>query len=232
MTPASDLHDPIISIHIPKTAGTAFADVLTRNFGDTVGFYYGQDHPKTHPALRHLGRPASPADMAMIKDAGLKVIHGHFSVRRFLSVCPDPARYWIWLRDPIERIVSEYFFNKNRSDGVHPLAKALHENDLSIGDYAKLKKAVNLQTRNVQPFAIEDFGFVGITEFYDDCVELSGLEPAPAENRTQNQTRGKETVAFEDRLAIARRNASDMALYSAAIQRISRASRKLRQPSG
>lgn len=214
--------DPIISIHIPKTAGTAFADVLTRNFGDAVGFYYGPDHPKTHPALRSLPRRANPETLAEIKNAGIKVIHGHFPSGRFRDAIPDPKNYWIWLRDPIERIISEYFFNKNRSDAVHPLAKALQEQNLSLTDYAKQKKAANLHIKHVRPFEIVDFGFVGITEFYDECVELSGLTPAPATERVQNATREKKIVAIPDRKTIARQNIADLALYSAALQRVMR----------
>lgn len=212
----------IVSIHIPKTAGTAFADVLSRNYGSAVGFLYGPGHPKTHPVLRNLSRTVTEDQLRHIEDAGIRVVHGHFSARRFLDVVPDPKNYWVWVRDPIERVVSEYFFNKDRDDADNPLARKLRERNLSLTSYAKRKRAANLQFRSIRPLDIDDFGFVGVTEFYDESLALSGLKPAPEKQRRKNVTHNKQTVTHRQRCLIAGNNVDDIALYSAALQRITR----------
>jgi len=221
----------IISIHIPKTAGTAFADVLTQNFGDAVGFYYGPKHKKTHPLLRGLGAPATADDIARAEDAGIRIIHGHFHARRFRLVKPDPSDYWVWLRDPAERIISEFFFHKGRRDVKNPVAVAVRNGALSLAEFAKEKQIKNLQSRLIEPFTIDEIGFVGLTELYDDCIELSGLTPAPPETRVRNTTRDKPEVAAKERNAIARANFADVVLHADALRRIGRERRGIKRPS-
>ena len=210
----------IVSLHVPKTAGTAFADVLTQNYGSAVAFAYGPDHPKTHPLLRQL--PASiPAEtIAKLEQEGVRVVHGHFSAHRYLEAVPDPARYWMWLRDPVERMISEYYFNRGRDDAENPQVAQIREENLSLGDYAAKTRTRNLHKHLLGPLKIEELGFVGISEFFDECLALTGLAPLPKKTRLRNVTRNKEPVDIDTRRVIARNNIIDIALYSAALQRV------------
>ena len=222
---------PVISVHIPKTAGTAFADVLVANFGDAVAFSYGNRHPKTHPLLKEIGRPSGPDDLKRIADAGIRIIHGHFFVRRFRQLGIEPSNVWVWLRDPAERLISEYYFNRGRDDVINPLATALQAENLSLVDYARRKDARNLQHRLLQPYDIDDLGFVGLTEFYDDCLELTGLTVPPAASRTRNATKAKEPVDRKTRAALSRLNFADQMRYGDAVRRLSRERRAFHQES-
>ncbi len=211
----------VISLHVPKTAGTAFADVLVANHGDAVAFCYGAGHPKTHPLLRDLPKgPIAAATLTALQDEGIRILHGHFSARRYVDAIPDPTRYWMWLRDPVERVISEYFFNSNRQDPDSPLVARIRDENLSLVDYAEIRATRNLHSLVLGPLDITDIGFVGISEFFDESLALTGLQPLPKDTRLRNVTRNKSRIDLDTRRTIARYNLRDMALYSAALQRV------------
>lgn len=95
-------YDPdhtLISLHIPKTAGTSFRGVLETWFADRL----------------HLHYPAWGLPLGGVADARGVCIHGHFNVDRALGVqdCyPDASQFITVLRDPFARFVSLWFFLK------------------------------------------------------------------------------------------------------------------------
>ncbi|MGC1272109.1 MAG: hypothetical protein WBC44_00270 [Planctomycetaceae bacterium] len=149
----------LISLHVPKTAGTAFTDVLVRNYGKE-GVYL--DYQKKN--LDAIGPEA-------------RVIHGHFSVQRYLDDFRGAPRI-AWLRHPVNWMISFYYFSKNgpRLEG-DKLRCDLHDGDLSLLEFAEHPKARNvISSQFFLGMDLEEFLFLGVQEhFREDLQDLGRL---------------------------------------------------------
>ena len=107
---------PAIFMHIQKTAGTTITEAVRRHYrNDFVS--HGD----------YLNR-----DAASLKKTAF--ISGHFGFeysRQFMD-----GRYsFTFLRDPVERILSLYYFSRTRDPGEYPIYRAAHT--LGVADYLR-----------------------------------------------------------------------------------------------
>ncbi|NET78583.1 DUF563 domain-containing protein [Okeania hirsuta] len=153
----------IISVHVPKTAGTAFKKVLEQVYGFESVIV---DYPGAHRKRFNNQWEA--------RKSQIKVIHGHFGVNKYEKYFPE-AKKIAWIRHPIHRLISHYFFWLN-----HPLNKIentsqrlLVENQISLLEFAQLPDIKNITSRFLNRREVTDFYFVGIQElFKEDLNEL------------------------------------------------------------
>lgn len=103
---------PALFLHIQKTAGTSIVELATK--------YYGQANVCSHGDF--LGK--QPSDFASVP-----FISGHFGYDFARSLMP--SRYcFTFLRDPSERILSYYYFCKQRDPNEFWIYKLAQERDL------------------------------------------------------------------------------------------------------
>lgn len=148
----------IISVHVPKTAGTAFRNVLIKIYGEdkVFGDYDRQNINKL---------------LTEIKSQKINAIHGHFQVEKYDNHFAEAKRI-IWLRDPVKRLISNYWHQitriKKRKMGLElgDLDKEL--NTESLLRYASKPQISNLMSSYFQKRDLQDFWFVGITEFLQE----------------------------------------------------------------
>jgi hypothetical protein len=98
-----DNKKPIISIHIPKCAGTSFRNVLSSWFGEKLKYNYFNEKEKK-PPTRH---------SIMGEDGRGVCIHGHFNKDRSFGIhdyYPEVNQFVTMLREPFEVFVSRYFY--------------------------------------------------------------------------------------------------------------------------
>lgn len=152
----------VISLHIPKTAGTAFRKVLQQVYGNT-GIIL--DYPGEY-------RKFFQSEWTTRK-AQIKAIHGHFPLNKYEKYFPH-ARTIIWLRNPIERLISHYFFWKNIPKtnvqaGIH---NVLLEKRLSLLEFAQLEEMQNHTLKFCPGKKADDFDFVGLQEFFLEDLKI------------------------------------------------------------
>jgi hypothetical protein len=222
--------DCLIFLHITKTGGTTLYSVLDRQF--------------PRPSVYHMPVRQTDqmlADLLAMPDEqrrGIRLIRGHivFGVHRAL---PQACGYITMLRDPVDRIVSHYYY---------VLATPQHRNHelvtrraMSLADYATSGLTSDLdngQTRVVSgigdevpiggchrehvELAIEHidqhFALAGVTERYDETLLLAahllGWRDLHYERHNVTPRRAAlNEVPEADRRAIAEYNAADVHLY-------------------
>lgn len=118
------MRDLFVHIHIPKCGGTTVADFLKRNFGTRLLL--------TSSVLNDYQYDAVQVEKIINHHPDVECISGH----KLSTDLPYYRTDWnivafSWVRDPVERFISHYFFHRNHTTLV-PEAK-----QLSLVEYTK-----------------------------------------------------------------------------------------------
>lgn len=89
----------LLSIHIPKTAGRTFQEILRAQYGvDSV-------LSLNHHYLRNQGE-----QLTAYPTETYPVIHGHLPYKQISAVGNAHSKYITWLRHPVDRVISNYHY--------------------------------------------------------------------------------------------------------------------------
>jgi len=216
--PASGLE--LISIHIPKTAGTSFRNTLKGVYGEqgVVRLDIGLVRQEVRVNEQRYEQRQLPAPT--------RVAHGHFSyplLKKNFDL-PEGLPIITWLRDPVERVISNYFYLAKRlAEELEEERKGLNilkKMQRSLLEYAEYEPSQNRMAKFLEGLALEDLLFVGIQEDYDRSLErlagLLGWEDYPVfhHNLTGEKDRG---VTPAERARIRELNQRDVVLYERAL---------------
>ena len=213
----------IVSLHIPKTGGTSFGAVMEQAWPGGVAYFYRPGNRLTHPLLRDRDRLGDADLLAELEATGIRVMHGHAPADWFRDAVPDPSRYWTWVRDPVERVISAYYYLQGRArrlatreDQGNGEAPRDRVRGKTLEQFAKRRQHRNMQTRALAGFALPDMGFVGITERFDESLAILGL-PALENAGPKNVNKARPEIDPAIRRLIRRFNDEDIALYERAL---------------
>lgn len=146
---------PLISIHIPKTGGTTFLELLSDQYKDKLLLDYG------------LSREDGPSK---VNQGKYDCVHGHFISDKYAAI--KDAEFVLWLRNPIQRLFSQYYFWKQNSYPHSPAWRRFYLEEWSFADFALFPGFRNGQSKYVGSLDINAARVVGITEFYNESLEL------------------------------------------------------------
>ena len=160
MTTVFDSPVELISVHIPKTAGSTFGHVILPQVYSQNSILYDNNF--------------LPID-TLIQEGKLtqktRVIHGHFSAEKYREYFPN-AKIVIWLRNPILLLISAYYFwiaasiDNIRYNENH---RYVVENKLDFSAFVKQPFTHNIISNYfAKGMKLTDFYFVGIQEFFID----------------------------------------------------------------
>lgn len=217
----SEANELIVSIHVPKTGGETFRDILEAMTDGHVQRDYA-DRPLAPPSV---GRRLRLAAARPHLEPGTRAVHGHFIATKYYRRFPE-ARYMAWLREPVERLASHYHYWKRSPDRQNPTCRRLIEEDLSLPAFAALPEMRDVQTRFLGEVPVARLDFVGLTERYQTSLELFRRAFYPGlvvdgERRNVNPERSGEGYGLDEatRAAIADLNREDVQLYAEAERR-------------
>ncbi len=145
-----------ISIHIPKTAGTALGYTFDYGSGRRILYDYKDDYSN-----------AKMDDLAWwmqhkpFMERRFDFIHGHFFYEKYADLFPD-GDFLACLRHPVERIISQFnHVIEAANDWQH---EAIKEHNMDAADFAAFDGVHDAHARHLQGREIEDYDFVFITE--------------------------------------------------------------------
>lgn len=214
-------------VHIPKTGGTTLHNVLSR-------FY-----PKgTWTHIQKVTTPLREEAERRAKQQEKYLIKGHLNISEVVNI---PGNFvFTFLRPPVSRVISHYFFLKEQPPVKH--YEYLNRPDTTIESFYALKEKKDIDNCLVRyiggehqtPFgeigeghyqrALEQLknriDFTGFQEFYDESLIMLSTHldsPLPV-YRKKNLTQKKEKVSEPTLEFIREANKWDVLLYDEALK--------------
>ena len=224
------MDETLFFLHLPRTAGTTLNAILHDNFPPeaVLSVYTREDYQRC--------RMLDAAELEHIR-----LIEGHLQPESFEppSLYGRPLRMFTLLREPLDRLVSEYVFQKSWPE--NHLYAYLNENGISFREYltsdvpllkfrgknfvSHCLAGVFAQDRDMgevlalaKKHLAECFCVVGIQERFDESLLLLageiGLQKLCYERRNMLRPGATSGVSAEDRALAASLNSADLELYA------------------
>ena len=168
----------IFSIHIPKTAGSFFGQVLESIHPDIQFFNYGINAPETRIYLKGelkefpVGEDLESYFFKYINDnqKGLAIMHGHVWKKHFVYKNPD-AKILTWVREPAQRLYSHYEFFKRIPHSGNKRYEKFKKSNQSFLEFATDPLNQNRQTKILDGVQLDLLSFVGVVEKINQSIK-------------------------------------------------------------
>ena len=182
------LQRPIVFCHFPKAGGSSIARMLYSQF--RTGCLHDYDHD---PLCQHSGETVDHLPRET------NCVWGHFQASRYDKV--KDRFLFTFLRDPIENLLSIYFFWQYFPRSSNPLHQKFLDEMPDIIGFAKYGPMRHLMSESYfGGFDMEKFDFIGFHDTRDaDLVALNKLtglnfRPGVYDNKTLNGAEKREAI--------------------------------------
>ena len=160
----------IISLHIPKTGGSSFGDILRSVYKDKLWVNYDRQWSKS--AVTNTKLPNN-----------MECFHGHFEFDAFEEMFPTAIKI-TWIRDPVERTISLYNHIMHRPDKKNDMIMKIYEQKPSLLEFSRIPWVKNHSLVYLGDAKPSDFAFIGFVDSYSDslktCAKLLGWSFVPS----------------------------------------------------
>jgi len=180
----------LIFVHIPKTAGTTFKNLLVN-----AGINYNEviDIDSDITDVKYNTRQGLPGAVSVKPDPNIKVISGHFDAKRILSILPanlNNIELISWVRNPIQRMLSNYHYYLK--SGTYYGERASESRKYEIMDVKTFctHREKNNTLKQFLNIPIDKFKFIGISEYFEKELvrfkDVTGLDLKPKQTKIVN----------------------------------------------
>ena len=211
----------IVSVHIPKTAGTSLGCGLRERFGDRLLDDY-EDRPlsdspeaEQHRRTSRAAVRASGADLIARYDA----VHGHFIADKYAALPGDP-RFCVILRDPVARAASHYRQWTALPNPVNAMSAKVIEEDLDLAAFTALPGQASIYSLFLGAVPLDRFAVVGLTEAYEQTLKLfEAVTGIAVPARQDNVADNRPWVSPAEHRALAAAQPDNMRIFDQARRR-------------
>lgn len=127
----------VIFIHIPRTAGVSLDAILERQYNPAkIYSLYSQEKLDEFNKLSEK------------KKANIQLLNGHFMSYGIHERLPNPSTYITMMREPIDRVISHYYFVRRSPN--HYLHETVMSKNMSLQEYVGSELSIEInngQTR-------------------------------------------------------------------------------------
>lgn len=211
----------LLSIHIPKTAGSSLFELIKINYGnEACKEYKREDVYELQKKNKNLIDDLSNK---------IKAVHGHLYFKETLElVKKEKPKIITWFRDPINRVISNYaFFIKRLHDDPSTFNEAefinQHRRNESILTYASHEENRNCMVQFIDGLELRDLQFFGFVETIEnDIMELANLLSwqycnITKENENTQFKKQYINISIEEIERLKELNSLDIKLYNKAL---------------
>ena len=216
----------LISVHLPKTAGTSFKASLATHFGDRYRDDYGDQAISQSQHERFAAAMSAGMLIAQQGLDGIDCVHGHFLPLKYQSLDTRGTLTFVtWMREPVARLLSHYDYWQESYDEKTAAShhRQVMEEGWTLERFCLSEKFRNIYTQYLWCFPLERFAFIGITEHYDEDMRefserflTSDISPQHLNATKYGLSRHSVDEAFLDEVRAF--HAADMRLYQRALQ--------------
>lgn len=165
----ADAYDDFIRIFLPKNIKS---DELPMEWKPNL------IHRLTSWARRSLPTPTAegtinihPRPLHRLLRRDTKVLHGHFPFNKIERIYKKNKTYLItWMRDPVERVISNYYFFIKRVQD-NSLPNTANRKNETLLEYARHEDNRNRMSYFLSGLELSDIDFIGFTEYFDDDLD-------------------------------------------------------------
>ena len=157
----------ILFIHIPKTAGISFRKGLEEIYSDRLCKDYSDSIFDSWRRREDSMRAVYQNRAALICD--YDVIYGNFPVPKYSllnSDGDDSTLFCTLLRDPVDRVISEYRSLTTKPDPQR------HAKNMTLTEFAGSYPQRKIYSLFTKGMPLYQFAFIGITEEYTRSLDL------------------------------------------------------------
>lgn len=158
----------IISIHIAKTGGRSFFEILKNEYGNVLDprtkrtdFFPDKDY--SNPLIDRIPEEVS-------------VMHGHLHYKHIKDIHQHyNPKIIAWLREPVDRIISNYYYMIGRVNEIGESHPQYRKRNHTLLEYAH-DSVANKMSKCLDGISLEKLYFFGMQESFDeDIVQLSQM---------------------------------------------------------
>ena len=179
----------IFFVHVPKTAGTSFRKAVEDLYGSNgVAYDYSLSSSETSDIV--CDYVYRQHDMLLFKEVllrqSIRFLSGHVNAGKYIHLL-EASNTLTFLRDPVQRIVSEYY---------HFVRHNNYQGDLP--SFYRKPQFINRQSKMLHSVPIESLGFVGLTERYEQGLAiLNHAYGTNIQSVSMNMGRKDKTAEYE-----------------------------------
>jgi len=148
-----------VSIHIPKTAGTAIAKIFDTTSMRRIMYDYGSEWDIE--AVR-----TSLPEVRVHKEfvqSYFRYLHGHFHYQKYADVFAD-SPFISTVRDPADRVISQYLHVLRSGDRNIKQHRMVMDREIDVVEFSKFKYIGNAQWYYLEGRPIRDYDFIFVQE--------------------------------------------------------------------
>ena len=163
----------IVSVHIRKAAGSSFRKSLQTFYGKSLLLDYGDEITSSQWSSKYK-RLLSKLRLRKKHQYVIKnysIIHGHFFAPKYDNLNTN-LQYITFLRDPVDRVLSNYYYLKRSSIRSHGDSQVIHKKEYTLEQYIVHPDARNVQTQFLDGKPLSSFDFVGLSANYEKSIKL------------------------------------------------------------
>ncbi len=216
----------IISLHLPKTAGTSFKTSLSDHFGARYRDDYADQAISKTPFERCRQALWRSIPIAAKGLEGVSCVHGHFLPVKYRPLgLRQNLTFITWMREPLARLVSHYHYWQASydPDTAAPHHRQVIEQRWSLEAFCLSEKFRNIYAKYLWHFPLEHFAFIGISEHYEeDFGEFTrrflSVALSPRRENVAKTVDRQQAVGDEFAQQVRAFHAEDVRLYQRALQ--------------